>query len=82
MTPGDPPVTPGHPRTGRAPSRINYGDRRHWEVELGRFTLKRWCTGDRPPCRNPADHKGRGHLISVVVYRRTGSARFDEFPRD
>ena len=63
----------------KQPKRINYGDRNHWEVELGRFTLMRWCKGDGPPCKSPADHKGRGHLIRVVVYRRTGSARFDEY---
>ena len=65
----------------KQPSGINYGDRKHWEVELGRFTLKRWCRGDAPPCNSPEDHKNRGHLISVVVYRRTGSSQFDEYGR-
>jgi hypothetical protein len=51
---------------------LTWGDRRHFELHVGRFAIERWCPG--APCHLPgvAD---RPHVPRVVIYRRTGSAR-------
>jgi hypothetical protein len=54
---------------------ITIGDRKHWQADLGRFSLERWCPG--APCHLPGV-RVRHHWIRVRIYRRTGAARFDD----
>jgi len=49
-----------------------WGDRRHFDIAFGRFSLVRWCA------HNPAEGRSfcRGrHPVRLRIYNRTGSAR-------
>jgi hypothetical protein len=47
---------------------MNYGDRRHWDLTIGRLNISRWCTLPSRP-----EHPVR-HPIRVALWNRAGSA--------
>jgi hypothetical protein len=49
-----------------------FADRRHWTLDLGRFTVRRSCPGE--PCHLPGVAAKR-HTVRLIVWRRTGAAR-------
>jgi hypothetical protein len=53
---------------------LAYGNRKHWEIHLGRFGISRWCPGS--PCHLVTRHGGH-HWIRLVIYRRAHAARLD-----
>lgn len=55
----------------------SYGDRRHWELTIGRMHLERWCPG--APCGLPGVGRER-HWVRVRLWRRSWSARYDDPP--
>jgi hypothetical protein len=52
------------------PVSLHYSDRRHWELNLWRLNLVRWCPG--APCYVVPY---RRHWIRIRIWARSGSAR-------
>jgi hypothetical protein len=50
---------------------VTWGDKRHWELTLGRTCVSRWCP--RAPC-HLAGVADQPHRISVRRWNRSGSA--------
>lgn len=48
---------------------LAWGDRKHWDVTLGRLNVERWCSGS--PC-GPAPHGH--HWVRVRIWSRAWSA--------
>lgn len=47
---------------------IDWGDRWHWDITIGRLNVSRWCRVT----------EGRAtHPITVKLWNRVGSARFN-----
>jgi len=46
---------------------VTWGDRRHWELTIGRLSVDRWCEG--APCGLPNGISHR-HPVGVRIWRR------------
>lgn len=51
---------------------VTWGDRRHWELTLGRLAVSRWCAG--APCGHRGAEPGR-HPLGARVWHRSGWLR-------
>lgn len=67
---GNPDPEAQHPEA--AAMTFKYGDRRHFQIWLGRWTISRWCSGG--PCHLPEVAPGR-HWIRVWRSRRRWTAK-------
>jgi hypothetical protein len=43
-----------------------WGDRKHWEVTIGRLNISRWCAS--APCHLPGYERSR-HWVSLRLWR-------------
>ena len=50
---------------------LQWGDRKHWQVDIGRLNVERWCSG--APCHLPGVRGGR-HLVRAKIWNRSWSA--------